>query len=51
MESKGRDKGRDGILGLVPKVKRRRISFAAFIILEGSNLGDISHSMVIFGKS
>ena len=50
MERKGRDKGRDGILGLVPKVKRR-ISFAAFIILEGSNLGDISHSMVIFGKS
>ena len=36
MERKGRDKGRDGILGLVPKVKRRRISFAAFIILEGS---------------
>ena len=42
MERKGRDKGRDGILGLVPKVKRRRISFAAFILWECSNLGNIN---------
>ena len=48
MERKGRDKGRDGILGLVPKVKRRRISFAAFMIEQCSNLGDINLSKLIF---
>ena len=51
MERKGRDKGRDGILGLVPKVKRRRISFAAFIIWECSNFGGISLSKLIFESS